>query len=382
MRRRQAARTAAASFPCIVRPKPGLGRKRGMVGRTVAPDNFRGRTSPKAASASRKYDVFTPGAFAYTAAMDWIVSLPDRLDAFLAADGRMLSRVKAQKAIDEGRVAVNGAVVTRQSHRVQEGDRVSLTEDAADAPAANDSIAPTDLHLEILHDDKSCIVINKPAGIAVHPGAGMAPNEPTILHGVAHLFRKKKIRFSPDSVLVHRLDKDTTGCLLVAKTAAAHRFLQEQFETRTVKKTYLALVAGVPEHAVATVDAPIGRSVGNRTKMSVRASLTSREAQTTYRVVGSAKNIALLECDLHTGRTHQIRVHLQSIGHPVLGDSSYTNSLSQRLAQEFDIRGVCLHSWKLAFASPEKKKECAIEAPLPRDFARALEMVGISRDGR
>ncbi len=309
----------------------------------------------------------------------WIVALPDRLDAFLGSDGRMLSRAKAQKAIEDGLVMVNDDVVTKAAHRVQEGDKVSLESLGEEKES---EIDPCDLKLTVLYEDAACFVINKPAGIAVHPGAGMMAGEKTLLHGIAYLYKKKGLPFSGESVLVHRLDKDTTGCLLIAKTPAAHLFLQQQFETRTVQKTYLALVAGVPELATATVDAPIGRSVGNRTKMSVNASFTSREAQTTYRVIASStpsagSGVALLECDLHTGRTHQIRVHLHSIGHPVLGDSAYVNALSERLTQEFDIRSVCLHAWKLTFTSPEDQKEHAVMAPAPQTLLRAIEAAGI-----
>lgn len=307
---------------------------------------------------------------------DWIVPLPDRLDAFLAADGRTLSRAKAQKAIEERQVRVNDAIVTKASHRLQEGDKVTLAVEDGAAPSTN-FCEPADLHLTILHEDDACFVLNKPAGIAVHPGAGMLENEMTLLNGIAFLYRERSLPFSTESVLVHRLDKDTTGCLLVAKNPESHLLLQKQFETRTVRKTYLALVAGIPEVPEATVDAPIGRSLGNRTKMSVRASFTSREAQTSYRMIASAKNVALLECDLHTGRTHQIRVHLHSIGHPVLGDSSYVNALSERLTQEFDIRTISLHAWKLSFTSPADQKNHAIAAPLPPSFLQAMEGAGI-----
>ncbi len=294
----------------------------------------------------------------------------------------MLSRAKAQTAIEEGLVSVNDEVVTKAAYRVQEGDKVSL-QDAEDSKRESGDIQPADLHLEILYEDDACFVINKPAGLAVHPGAGMMADEKTLLHGIAYLYKKKGLPFSGESVLVHRLDKDTTGCLLVAKTPAAHLLLQQQFETRTVQKTYLALVAGIPDAPEATIDAPIGRSVGNRTKMSVNASFTSREAQTTYRVLSGTGSgtgtggVALLECDLHTGRTHQIRVHLHSIGHPVLGDSAYVNALSERLTQELDIRSICLHAWKLAFTSPKDQKEHAVIAPPPSSFQRAVDAAGI-----
>ncbi|MFA6522909.1 MAG: RluA family pseudouridine synthase [Candidatus Peribacteraceae bacterium] len=305
----------------------------------------------------------------------WLVSFPERLDQFLAADGRMLSRTKAQKAIEESRVKVNDLPETKVSRRLQEGDKVTL--EGEEEPRMDDTIEPTDLLLTVLFEDDACMVLEKPAGIAVHPGAGMAPGEVTILHGVAHLFRERRLPFSPDAVLVHRLDKDTTGCLLVAKTAAAHQFLQKQFETRTVKKQYLALVAGIPEHPEAMIDAPIGRSTHDRTTMSV-GGMSGREAQTTYKVLSSGKSCALLLCDLHTGRTHQVRVHLSSIGHPVLGDGTYTSQLSDRLTQEFDIRTLCLHAWKLTFTSPDGERERAVTAPLPPSLISVLERVGNS----
>jgi len=306
---------------------------------------------------------------------EWLVSYPHRLDSFLAEEGRVLSREKAKRAIEEGHVRVNDVIVKKPAHRLEPGDRVIVSDDAS--TPTESAIEPKDLHLEILYEDEQCFVINKPAGYSVHPGAG-AIDEPTILHGVALLFTKMKIPFSSESVLVHRLDKDTTGCLLIAKNPAAHIALQKQFETRTVKKTYLALVAGIPEKSQAKIDAPIGRSSMNPTKMAITGTSTSREAQTTYRIVGKASNVALLECDLHTGRTHQIRVHLAGIGHPVLGDSSYSSALSERVVQEWEVESLCLHAWKLTFESPADAKDHAIEAHLPAQFLEILKKLNIN----
>src|SRR3989338_3734173 len=305
---------------------------------------------------------------------EWLLSYPPRLGSFLAEEGRVLSREKAKRAIEEGHVRVNDVIVKKPAHRLEPGDRVIVSDDAS--TPTESAIEPKDLHLEILYEDEQCFVINKPAGYSVHPGAG-AIDEPTILHGVAVLFTKMKIPFSSESVLVHRLDKDTTGCLLIAKNPAAHIALQKQFETRTVKKTYLALVAGIPEKSQAKIDAPLGRSSMNPTKMAITGTSTSREAQTTYRIVGKASNVALLECDLHTGRTHQIRVHLAGIGHPVLGDSSYNSALSERVMQEWDVQSLCLHAWKLSFDSPDKKHvDC--DAPLPTHFSALLKKLNMN----
>lgn len=305
----------------------------------------------------------------------WTATAADRLDAFLLREAGLLSRAKAQKAIEHGRVTVNGKVVMKTGTKLKVGDEVAMAEVAQ---SSDDSIRPVDLHLPILFEDASCIVIDKPAGIAVHPGAGMAEGEATILHGAAFLYKKWRLPFSPESVLVHRLDKETTGCMLIAKNPQAHLTLQKQFEGRTVDKRYLALVAGVPSLPEATIDAPIGRSPQNRTKMSVRASSASRQAKTTYRLLAHTKDVALLECELHTGRTHQVRVHLHSIGHPILGDNAYTSSQSEKISAKFGIEGVCLHAWKLSFESPADGKRQAVVAPVSRSFLVSLKNAGIT----
>jgi len=309
---------------------------------------------------------------------EWVVSLPERLDVFLASGGRTLSRGRAQKSIDDGFVLVNDAVVTKVSFRLQEGDKVSLREEEA---SLDSPFEAADLSLVVLYEDAACLVLDKPAGIAVHPGAGMAPGERTILHGVAFLFAERSLPFSSEAVLVHRLDRDTTGCLLVAKSPAAHLTLQKQFETRSIGKQYLALVAGIPEHPEALIDAPIGRSTADRTMMSVRGTGSTREAQTSYKILDAGEKAALLLCNLFTGRTHQVRVHLHSIGHPVLGDGTYTNGLSERLGEELDIHSLCLHAWKLRFSSPADGREHEVVAPLPRAFGRAMEKAGIEWEG-
>ena len=312
----------------------------------------------------------------YTRTMpQWTVSLPDRLDIFLVSTGAFGSRVKAQEAVEQGRIKINETVSTKSSQRLQEGDVVWMSDD--DLPPELSQIEPVNLRLPVLHEDGACFVIEKPAGIAVHPGSGMAPGEKTILHGVAHLFVERGLHFTPDSVLVHRLDRETTGCLLIAKTPEAHRALQEQFEHRSVRKIYLALVAGVPANATATIDAPIGRSVAHRMKMSILGASRTRQAQTTYRTLATAQDTALLACDLHTGRTHQIRVHLSAIGHPILGDDAYSSAVSQRVQQQTGIASLCLHAWRLTFTSPDGEREHTVIAPVPGEFMGAVRAVGM-----
>lgn len=305
------------------------------------------------------------------------VSAPGRLDAFLIQQKCFLSRAKAQKAIEAGLVIVDDEVVTKPSYQLAEGDEVSVEEHDEELEASH--IQVKDLLLSVLYEDDVCLVINKPAGFAVHPGAGMTQDEVTVLHGVAFLFAERSLPFLPGSVLVHRLDKNTTGCLLIAKNEAAHKALQKQFEDRTVEKLYVALVAGIPSPKTAIIDAPIGRSPVHKTKMSVLGLRMSRNAKTTYRTLAAnaAKTVALLECDLHTGRTHQIRVHLHAIGYPILGDESYTTSLSEKLTKECEIEQICLHAEQLTFVSPADKKEHHVKAPLPVAFVKALKAAEI-----
>ncbi|OGJ58934.1 hypothetical protein A3D11_04350 [Candidatus Peribacteria bacterium RIFCSPHIGHO2_02_FULL_49_16] len=221
-------------------------------------------------------------------------------------------------------------------------------------------------------------MIDKPAGISVHPGSGMAENEKTLLHGVAYLFEERSLPFSSHDVLAHRLDKETTGCLLVAKNPEVHAQLQKQFSERTIQKIYLALVFGIPKHPQAVIDAPIGRSMKNTVKMGVIGVRKGRSSQTTYRVRGQGDACALLECDLHTGRTHQVRVHLSSIGHPVLGDRKYGNRASQEFSKKMGIENLCLHARKLGFTSPADNVWHEIEAPISELFHKALRLCRIA----
>ncbi|MFH0851529.1 MAG: RluA family pseudouridine synthase [Candidatus Peregrinibacteria bacterium] len=297
-----------------------------------------------------------------------------RLDVFLAA-AASTSRVKAGAFVRGGSVLLNGRIVRKPAHLVHPGDTVEITNSGEQASESH--VTPADLKLKILYEDEACLVIAKPAGIAMHPAPGLKKDEPTILHGIAFLFRKKKLPFSASSVLVHRLDRETTGCLLIAKTPQTHAALQKQFKDRTIQKTYLAIVAGVPVKSEAHIDAPIGRHVSERTKMSVMGATHSRSAQTTYHVLSAENGTALLACDLHTGRTHQIRVHLSAIGHPVLGDSAYASPESERIAEKQKIDNLCLHAWKLTFRSPAAKRRVTVMAPPPPAFREAMERAGI-----
>ncbi|TSC98148.1 MAG: 23S rRNA pseudouridine synthase [Candidatus Peregrinibacteria bacterium Greene1014_49] len=290
--------------------------------------------------------------------MPWIVERPERLDNALMRFEAFSSRAEAQRSIHEGLIQVNGSVIERPSSRLKIGDSVSVI---SERMVEVSELKPSDLSFTILYEDPACLVIEKPAGFSVHPGAGMKKGEVTILHGIAYLFKKKKISFNASSVLVHRLDKETTGCLLIAKTPDAHRHLQKQFADRTVEKQYLALVAGVPSPPAAIIDAPIGRHSGDRTKMAVFHAVQSRR-------------------EARTGRTHQVRVHLKAIEHPVVGDSDYGNQRSRKIAEKYHIESLCLHAWKLKFRSPHDGKEHAIEAPLQENLQGAIHVLRISWD--
>ena len=298
-----------------------------------------------------------------------------RLDLLLVKKEGIRSRAEAQRCIDAGLVRVRGRVVKKSSFAVKKGDTVEC-EDRLPA-LSNTAIRAADLNLPVLYEDAACLVINKPAGFAVHPGAGMKPGTVTLLSGIAHLFHERGIPFQQEAILAHRLDKDTTGCLLLAKNPVVHQALQRQFAERQVRKIYLALVAGIPKHPRAIIDAPIGRHPVRRTQMTVLGGKKSREAQSTYKVLAHSEECSLLQCDLATGRTHQVRVHLTAIGHPILGDRTYRNAASDRLRERHGIPSPCLHAWKLSFVSPADQKEHEVLAPVPMSFRKILGKVGV-----
>jgi 23S rRNA pseudouridine1911/1915/1917 synthase len=299
-----------------------------------------------------------------------------RLDVFLTNEGAVGSRIKARDMIKDGQVLVNGRIARKPALVLKEGDRVQASDTGE--PVTETRLEKSDLKLDVLYEDDQCMVINKPAGIPVHPGAGIPKDAPTVLHGVAHLFAERKIPFSSASVLVHRLDKDTTGCLLIGKNPAAHKALQAQFENRTVTKFYLAIVAGVPNPPEAMIDASIGRSTADRTKMTILGSGKARDARTTYRTLDATDVAALLSCELHTGRTHQIRVHLHGISHPIVGDPSYTSPTSFKMSVHNHINHLALHAWKLTFISPADEKKHAITAPPFDTFLETLKKLSLN----
>jgi 23S rRNA pseudouridine1911/1915/1917 synthase len=283
------------------------------------------------------------------------------LDVWLARAVPELSRARAQALIAEGRALVGGQPV-RASRRVRAGEPVTLS-----VPPPEPAVPqPEDLPLSVVYEDVHLLVIDKPAGIVVHPGAG-APAGTLVNALLFHVRDLSGVGGVARPGIVHRLDKGTSGLLVVAKDDATHRDLVSQFSGRQVEKTYLAVVAGVPRAREGTIEAPIGRDPVHRKRMSVRAA-RGRPARSTYRVLETLAGAALLEVRIHTGRTHQIRVHLASIGNPVLGDPVYGG---RRTPIAAEAARPMLHAARLSFTHPATGARVHFESPLPADF-RAL----------
>ena len=283
-----------------------------------------------------------------------------RLDHFLAKKLPHYSRSRIQQLIRTGFVRLNG-IVTRQSHRVRTGDEIEIREPQLEKTKAQPEAIP----LDILFEDDDLIVLNKPAGLVVHPGSGH--REHTLVNALlSHCTKLSGICGEERPGIVHRLDKDTSGCLVAAKNDAAHRDLARQFAVRLVEKIYVALVAGTLRKQAGAIEQNIGRHPSHRQRMSV-ASPRGRAAKTEYRVIRVGEKASLIECRLHSGRTHQVRVHLHHIGHPVLGDKLY----GARLRGDFPRQ--MLHAWKLGFRHPTTSEWKNFEAPLPDDFATAVK---------
>ena len=284
-----------------------------------------------------------------------------RLDQFLAKQLPKYSRSRLQQLIRGGLVRLNEQS-TRPRQIVRGGDRIDLTE----PPLEKIDIRPEPIPLEILFEDDDLIVINKPAGLTVHPGAGQ--REHTVVNALlSHCATLSGIGGKERPGIVHRLDKETSGCLVVAKNDMAHRELSKQFAARTVEKIYLALVAGKLRKPAGLIEEKIGRHPVHRRRMRV-TSLRGRTATTEYRVIRFSNQASLVECRLHSGRTHQLRVHLHHLGHPVLGDKIY----APRFAKNFPRQ--ILHAWKLGFHHPRTGDWKIFEAPLPADFATAIKL--------
>ena len=288
-----------------------------------------------------------------------------RLDATLAKLFSGHSRSRLQGWLKDGLIRLDGSAAEGK-RKVYGGERIDFDAEIAVSSAPSFSDAAEDIALHVVFEDDYLIVIDKPAGLVVHPGNGNASG--TMMNALLH--HAPQLAAIPRAGIVHRLDKDTSGLLVVARTLTAQTDLVRQMQARSVKRHYLALALGTVERD-GTVDAPLGRHAVQRTKMAiVRAG--GKEARTHYAVLERFERATLLECRLETGRTHQIRVHLASIKHPLAGDPVYGKTRSGDARLDAFARQA-LHAWRLALVHPATGAEMAWEAPLPADFARLLE---------
>jgi 23S rRNA pseudouridine1911/1915/1917 synthase len=287
----------------------------------------------------------------------------ERLDIFLTACLPEFSRSRLQGLIRDGSVCVGGEPVTKTGRNLESGERVEIL-----IPAQVPSrLVAENIHLDIIFENDDLLVVNKPAGMVVHPSPGH--NSGTLVHAVlGHLPDLEGIGGEERPGIVHRLDKETSGLIIIAKNERAHRWLQDQFRNRTVEKKYLALVDGKPPTPSGRVEAPIGRNSTHRKLMSVVTPEKGRVAVSEYRTLESFPAHTLLEVHPFTGRTHQIRVHMAFLGCPVAGDTVYgKKTATLKLGRHF------LHAVKLRITLPGEKEPKVFEAGLPDELERALE---------
>ena len=286
----------------------------------------------------------------------------ERLDAFLARSVPELTRSAAQKLLEEGCVLLNGKK-GKKNDKLNLGDTVSVT-----IPEAKPvDITPVEMALDIVYEDEDVVVINKPKGLVVHPAAGHQND--TLVNGLLHAMGDDLSGINGElrPGIVHRIDKDTSGLLAVAKNDFAHRMLASQLKDHTMARTYETIVCGSFREDSGTVDAPIGRHPTDRKKMCVTPR-NSKEAVTHWEVVARYRGYTHVRCRLETGRTHQIRVHMAHIGHPILGDTVYGHKKPE-LGQD----SQCLHAGALCFRHPRDLRPVMVFAPLPAYFTQVLE---------
>jgi 23S rRNA pseudouridine1911/1915/1917 synthase len=290
-----------------------------------------------------------------------------RLDRALAAALPTLSRERLKALISSGGVLGRGGVAVRDpAVKAQAGSSYEVHVPAP-APAHNEA---QDIALEIVFEDDHLLVVDKPAGMVVHPAAGNLDG--TLVNALLHhcAGRLSGIGGVARPGIVHRIDKDTSGLLVVAKTDVAHEGLSAQFARHSIDRRYQAIVAGVPNPPSGTVDAPLARSTANRQKMAIVADGRGKRAVTHYELVHVLRNAALVECRLETGRTHQVRVHMTSLGHPLLGDPSYGRIRSEHreLLNRLDFKRQALHAAELGFVHPISKENLSFKSAVPSDM--------------
>ncbi len=284
-----------------------------------------------------------------------------RIDAYLSEKLEDTSRVAIQRLVTNGKVLVNAKPV-KPSYKVQIGDKIEVEEETP----VEVSLKAQNIPLDIIYEDKDIIVVNKPKGMVVHPANGNPDG--TLVNAIMAICKDSLSGIGGEirPGIVHRLDKDTSGIIIVAKNDKAHISLSEQIKDHEVKKTYIALVRGIVKENEATIHMPIGRSEKDRKKMAVTKK--GKEAITHFKVLERYDKYTLLQVNIETGRTHQIRVHLSQIGYPVVGDEVYSNGKN-----EWNIKGQCLHAKSLEFKHPTIGEKMYLEAELPEYFENMLE---------
>lgn len=284
-----------------------------------------------------------------------------RIDAYLSEKLEDMSRVTVQRLLSNGKILVNHKIV-KSSYKVQEGDKIQIEEEIP----VEISLKAQNIPLEVIYEDKDIIVVNKPKGMVVHPANGNPDG--TLVNAIMAMCKGSLSGIGGEirPGIVHRLDKDTSGIIVVAKNDKAHINLSEQIKEHRVKKTYIALVRGIVKENEATINMPIGRSEKDRKKMAVTKK--GKEAITHFRVLERYDKYTLLQVNIETGRTHQIRVHLSQIGYPIVGDEVYSNGKN-----EWNIKGQCLHAKSLEFTHPITGEKMYLEARLPEYFENMLE---------
>lgn len=294
-------------------------------------------------------------------------SLGKRLDLYLSNSLKDISRTQIQKLIDENLILVNNRSV-KSGYKLKTNDKLFIT-----VPDLKElDIKPEKIKLDIVFEDKDLIVINKPQGMVTHPASGVYKG--TLVNAL--LYHCKNSLSGINGVLrpgiVHRLDKETSGLIIVCKNDKAHREIAKQFKDRKIKKCYLAVVHGIVKYDKGTINKSIGRHKIQREKMAVVKG--GRNAVTRFRVLKRAGNYTLLECMPETGRTHQIRVHMSSIGHPIKGDKAYSTTRNRQSVIE---NPMMLHSYKLTFTHPIRKKEVCLETKTPERFLKFMHGVKV-----
>lgn len=293
--------------------------------------------------------------------LEVIEQVSKRIDAYMAEKYEDISRVAIQRLIETGKILVNGKKV-KASYKVQVNDKITMEEEKA----VEIELKAQDIPVEIIYEDRDIIVVNKPKGMVVHPANGNPDG--TLVNAIMSICKDSLSGIGGEirPGIVHRLDKDTSGILIVAKNDKAHINLSEQIKEHKVKKTYIALVKGIVKENNATINMPIGRSEKDRKKMAVTKK--GKEAITHFKVLKRYDKYTLLEINIETGRTHQIRVHLSQIGYPIVGDEVYSKGKN-----EWNIKGQCLHAKSLDFKHPITNEDMHLEAKIPQYFKKILE---------